>query len=203
MLKAVDGGMENFIMNKIFAILISALMIFAVVSCAENTDIESKPENEGENTEQTVTPDVQENVQPENEPAEEGNSSTEGALDELSYESFKKIIGYSMYPYDIPVQPEKNMVNCVSGYNGEVELTYFSFVLDKNAATYFDEIKSYFPDQVVMSEEDGEYEICKMEDGEFYYTAVRIGKTIIYGSCKDGYDAIDTWLYGLGYITKE
>lgn len=192
-------------MKKILAIIVAAFLVFAAVACAEKAEEEDeKPENETTNTEQTITPESPDDEEPpESKPEDEKLPANDSTPQAITYETFKEIIEYSMWPYDIPANAEKNIVHCVSGYNGDVELTYFSFVTKENAADYFDEIKSYFPNQIVMSEEDGDYEICKIEDGEFYYMAVRIDNTIIYGNSRGGYDGLDTWFYGLGYVTKK
>ena len=131
-------------MKKIFAILIAAAFMFAAISCANNTDNENDVENNIGN-EQTVTPETPEEKVPETEiPEAEAPENTEPEVPELpeadinadgsehklnavSYETFKEFIGYSMMPYDMKVDTEKNMVHAVAGYNGKVELSYFSF----------------------------------------------------------------------------
>ena len=73
---------------------------------------------------------------------------------------------------------------------------------DKKYCIYFDEIAETFPGDVVEKTEDGEYELCKLAEGNYCYIMVRIDNTIIYGSCKNDYQPVFDWLYGLGYVTK-
>jgi len=206
-------------MKKIFAILIAAAFMFAAISCANNTDNENDVENNIGN-EQTVTPETPEEKVPETEiPEAEAPENTEPEVPELpeadinadgsehklnavSYETFKEFIGYSMMPYDMKVDTEKNMVHAVAGYNGKVELSYFSFTAKDDAAKYFNEVVMSFPGEMVESVDDENYQLCKFSDGEYGYIMVRLYNTIIYGSSKEGIPAVNEWMYGLGYVTK-
>lgn len=193
-------------MKKIFALLIAVLFAVAAVSCGNNSAVNNDTENNGVDAEQTETPEAETPVteEPGDDVPENGAEAPEndGTPKAVSYEKFKELVEYSMYPYDTTVQADKNMVHAVTGYNGKVELTYFSFTANEDAAAYFDEIAETFPGDVVEKTEDGEYEFCKLAEGDYCYMMVRIDNTIVYGSCKNDYQPVFDWLYGLGYVTK-
>lgn len=209
-------------MKKILAVLLALVFMLAAVSCADNTDAETNVENNN-GTEQTVTPEAPEEEapetqipetenpeatepevpeKPENDSLDENDDGSDNKLNAVSYDTFKEFIGYSMMPYDMKVNTEKNMVHAVAGYNGKVELSYFSFVTKDDAAKYFEEIAASFPGELVESVDDGDYQLCTFDDGEFGYMMARLYNTIIYGSSKEGIPAVNEWMYGLGYVTK-
>lgn len=181
-------------MKKILALILASLLAVMVVSCSDNggkvdTDLPQQSVTDN-NT------DISENPSDEVKPQNENKK-----IEAVTYDQFKEIIGYSMFPYDTTPDPEKNMLKICSGFNGDVELTYISFVLSKNAEKYFAEIVEKLDGEVVMTENSDEYNICKIKMGDVYYLISRVEDTVIHGSAKSGFEALETWFYGLGYIS--
>ena len=167
-------------MKKILALILALLLAVMVVGCSDNggkvdTDLPQQCVTDN-NT------DISENPSDELKPQNENKK-----IEAVTYDQFKEIIGYSMFPYDTTPDPEKNMLKICSGFNGDVELTYISFVLSKNAEKYFAEIVEKLDGEVVMTENSDEYNICKIKMGDVYYGDSYGGNSNYDDLAKDNY----------------
>lgn len=202
-------------MKKLALLLIVGAVALFAVSCGEKAsdnienvdkDIQASENGTSEDKNDASTDDQQQSSADGKEPTVDNTPKKPGntlGLTEISYETFKEVIGYSMFPYDTPVSVERNMLYSVTGFNGDVELTYFAFISGKDAADYYEEIIPMYPGEVESTMSDGDYSLCNIKEEGYCYTLVRLGKTIICSGSKNGYDSINNWLYGLGYMVKE
>ncbi len=162
-------------MKRIFVAILTALLLLSIASCGNGKINDS-----------------------ENEIIKENSLG----LEPISYDFFKKTIDFTMSPVDLDKEPGKNIVNAVTGYNGEVGLTYYSFVAAEDAKVYFDEIVSDSSlGTQTFHQEDGDYEIAKYDNSDKAYMVARLANTILLGYSRYGVDKIETWFDGFGYGT--
>lgn len=194
-------------MKRLFTVILAAVVMMLAVSCNDKSSEgvkENSSANNGVQNEQTVEkedtqikPDIKDET-PVTLPSESLNTK----FKQISVEEFKEIMGYSMLPYDIPPVSEKNMLDAAGSYNGDVELFYYNFIMKDNARAFFADTMNAFEGEPLLYQDDGDYELWKIVDADTSYMMARVGKSIVFGSSKKGFESLENWFYGLGYADK-
>ena len=179
-------------MKKIFAVILASMLMISAVSCdgnknadIGNTNIQqpSVDDKNGEDVPNTVL-------------------SNSGKLAALTSGEFFRIASYSMAPYRINIDEEKNMAEALSCFDGNVELTHYSFDTHEDALAYIDELAAKIPGEQLEAKNDGGIKSFKKQDGSNVYMAVCIDETILLG-CGNNFTRITDWFYGLGYLAEK